>query len=107
MRTIAAVVIVIASLLPPPLVAQEASAVTSCAFDTAAHLRPDSVIITLAPGSRIGNKPELQPEYRAAADAIHQYYVAPPHVGMPLCTRPLGDSVHATSDTPRDSPYDS
>ncbi len=105
MRTIAAVVIAIASLLPPPLVAQEASAVTSCAFDTAAHLRPDSVIITLAPGSRIGNKPELQAEYRAAADAIHQYYVAPPHVGMPLWTRTVGDSVHAISDTASDAPY--
>jgi len=105
MRTIAAVVIVIASLLPPRLVAQEASAVTSCAFDTAAHLRPDSVIIALAPGSRIGNKPELQAEYRAAADAIHQYYVAPPHVGMPLWTRTVGDSVHAISDTASDAPY--
>lgn len=105
MRTIAAVVIVIASLLPPRLVAQETSAVTSCAFDTAAHLRPDSVIIALAPGSRIGNKRELEAEYRAAADAIHQYYVAPPHVGMPLWTRTFRDSVHAIPDTASDAPY--
>ncbi len=105
MRTIAVVVVAITSLLPPRLVAQNASSVTRCAFDTAAHLRPDSVIITLAPGSRINNKQELEAEYRAAADAIHQYYVAPPQVGMPLWARTVGDSLRPPPDATSDAPY--
>jgi TonB family protein len=106
-RSIAAAVIVIASLVPPRLVAQDGSsaAVARCSFDTAAHLRPDSVIITLAPGSRINNKPELDAEYRAAADAIHQYYLAPPQVGMPLWARAAGDSLRPPPDATSDAPY--
>ena len=74
---------------------------TSCPFDTAAHLRLDTVIVGLAPGPRIGNKhpDELRAEYLDAAVVIREHFRPPARVALPLWARLVGDSMVKTDTT--------
>jgi TonB family protein len=86
----------------PRLGAAQTITPASCTFDTSAHLGVDSLLISLAPGSRIANKRELWSDYLLAADAIRQHYRTPERVRLPLWARLTGDSMHTgyTADDP-------
>ena len=98
------IVIAVVTLHRPGLAAQS-SAPSSCSFDTAAHLRVDTVLIALAAGSRIGNKPELRNDYLAAAQAIREHYRAPERIWVPLWARLVGDTGLLGRDRTDDAPH--
>ena len=98
-------VVIAASALPRPGLAAQSSAPSNCSFDTAARLRLDTVLIALASGSRIGNKPELRNDYLAAAQAILEHYRAPERIWVPLWARLVGDTSLLGRDTTDDAPH--
>lgn len=88
------------------MIHRSAPAQSSCSFDTSARQGiPDTLVIALTPGPRIGYKRELQADYLGAADAIRQQYRAPQSIWMPLWARWVGDGaktdVDASDDPPR------
>jgi len=63
---------------------------STCAFDTAAHSRIDSVVLGLAPGSRRDR--HVPPDFLDAARAIQAYFRPPAHLRIPLWARTVGRS---------------
>src|SRR5712691_809282 len=78
------------SLSTVPALAQD----STCAFDTAAHQRIDSVVLGLAPGSfRDRNLPR---DFLDAARSIQAYFRPPGRIRLPLWAR-----IVAPSEVPR------
>src|SRR5262245_34754988 len=59
----------------------------ACAFDTAAHIRWDSIDIGLAAGWDRTGKKKLPDDYLAAAQVIQAHFHPPEHVRLPLWAR--------------------
>lgn len=73
----------LALLLPLSILAQNPAA---CSFDTAARLRPDTVILGLAAGRR-DVRPELLADYISAAEAIREQFTRPASLSLPFAVR--------------------
>ncbi len=58
---------------------------STCAFDTAAHQRIDSVVLGLAPGSRRDR--HVPPDFLEAARLIQAYFRPPDHLRIPFWAR--------------------
>jgi TonB family protein len=59
----------------------------ACEFDTAAHIRWDSIDIGLAAGWDRTGKKKLPDDFLAAAQVIQAHFRAPEHVRLPLWAR--------------------
>jgi len=62
------------------------AAQASCSFDTAARIRPDTVILGLAPGKRDIPR-ELLADYISAAEAIREQFSRPTTLSLPFAVR--------------------
>lgn len=57
-----------------------------CSFDTAARVRPDTLILGLAPGKRDVPR-ELLADYLSAAEAIREQFTRPASLSLPFAVR--------------------
>ena len=69
--------------IPGTLLPQEA---VQCSFDTAARIRPDTLILGLAPGKRDVPR-ELLADYLSAAEAIREQFSRPAALSLPFAAR--------------------
>jgi len=60
-----------------------------CAFDTAARIRPDTLILGLAPAKEAASR-ELRADYRSVAEAIRDNFNRPTMLGLPFAVRVVG-----------------
>ncbi len=60
-----------------------------CAFDTAAHIRPDTVILGLAPAKAAGSR-ERRADYQSVAEAIRDNFNRPTMLRLPFAARVVG-----------------
>jgi TonB family protein len=73
----------------------------ACRFDTAAHLRTDSIVVALATGSRLGYGSGLANEYADAAEVIHEYFQPPARLTLPVWARTYWTGhTHLDTDDP-------
>ncbi|HEV2672807.1 MAG TPA: TonB family protein [Gemmatimonadales bacterium] len=93
LRTVALPFVAVAGLLTRSAAAQ-AQQRAACEFDTAAHIRWDSIDIGLAAGWDRSGKKHSPDDYLAAAQVIRAHFRAPERVRLPLWAR-----VTAKSDT--------
>lgn len=86
--------------VPEVVMPQQAA---SCAFDTAARIRPDTVILGLAPAKHDASR-ELLADYLSAAGAIREQFSRPTTLSLPFAVRVVGKKK---SNQPRTSyaPY--
>ena len=82
MKTMLALIIPLALAAPPPALSQSPAA---CGFDTAAHIRPDTVILGLAPAGRLSR--EMRADYLSAAEAIREHFDRPTMLRLPFAVR--------------------
>jgi hypothetical protein len=75
--------LILALLVSVVAVAQEPAA---CSFDTAAHTRPDTLILGLAPG-RPNVSREVRADYLAVAEAIREQFNRPSMLRLPFAVR--------------------
>ena len=97
MRRLAVAIALILILQPTPLPAQLA-AQSSCSFDTAARVRPDTLILGLAPGRRDVPR-ELLADYVSAAEAIREQFIRPASLSLPFAVRVITGNNSIQSQT--------
>src|SRR5437762_2315206 len=81
--TLSALALILTLAVPATAVSQD---VTACAFDTAAHIRLDTLILGLAPARRDLNR-DMRVDYLGAAEAIRDQFVRPAMLQLPFAAR--------------------